>query len=125
MSTENSNKRNEYALVTGGTSGIGYEIAKLLAQDGYNIVLVARSTERLLEVSDEFQDLGVDVLLLDKDLFNPNAAREIYAEIKDKDIQINVLINNAAQGQRGKFHEIPLERHSELVQLNVTSLVEL
>lgn len=125
MATNNENKRNEYALVTGATSGIGYELAKLLATDGYNLVVVARSSDRLLEVSDEFQDLGVDVLLLDKDLFAPDAAREIYDELKTKGIEIDVLINNAGQGQKGKFNEIPFDRHMELIQLNVISLVGL
>ncbi|MBT1703767.1 SDR family oxidoreductase [Fulvivirgaceae bacterium PWU20] len=125
MATNNENKRNEYALVTGGTSGIGYEIAKLLAKDGYNLVLVARSSDRLLEVSDEFQDLGVDVLLLDKDLFEANAAREIYDELKARNIQIDVLINNAGQGQKGKFNEVPFERHIDVIQLNIVSLVSL
>jgi uncharacterized protein len=125
MENKKSIRKNEYALVTGGTSGIGYEVAKLLAQDGYNLILVARSSERLLEVSDEFQEFGVDVLLLDKDLFNPAAPREIYHELKNQGIQVGVLINNAAQGQKGRFHEIPLERHLELIQLNITSLVAL
>jgi uncharacterized protein len=97
----------------------------LLAKDGYNLVLVARSEERLLEASDEFQELGVDVLMLDKDLFDPRAAREIYNELKNENIQIDVLINNAGQGQKGKFNEVPLDRHLELVQLNVSSLVAL
>jgi short-subunit dehydrogenase len=121
----NNLKKNHYALVTGGTSGIGYELAKLLAHDGYNLVIVARSSDRLLEVSDELQDLGIDVLLLDKDLSDPAAARQIYHELKEQGIQIDVLINNAAQGQRGKFHEVPLERHLEIMQLNMTSLVSL
>jgi uncharacterized protein len=125
MDRANSKKRNQYALVTGATSGIGYELAKLLAKDGYNLVLVARSEERLLEASDEFQEAGVDVLMLDKDLFDPRAAREIYNELKNENIQIDVLVNNAAQGQRGKFNDIPLDRHLELVQLNITSLVAL
>lgn len=119
------NKREQYALVTGGTSGIGYEIAKLLANDGYNLVLVARSNERLLEASDELQQLGVDVHLIDKDLFDPSAAREVFQEVKAKKIIVDVLINNAAQGQRGSFHDIPLDRHLELIQLNITSLVTL
>jgi uncharacterized protein len=125
MATNNLKKKNEYALVTGGTSGIGYELAKLLATDGYNLVLVARSSDRLLEVSDEFQDLGVDVLLLDKDLFEANAAREIYDELKSQRIKIDVLINNAGQGQKGNFHEVALDRHLEMIQLNITSLVSL
>jgi uncharacterized protein len=125
MENNKSNRKNEYALVTGGTSGIGYEIAKLLAKDGYNLILVARSSERLLEASDEFQELGVDVLLLDKDLFDPAAPREIYHELKNQNIQVSVLINNAAQGQKGRLADVPLERHIEIVQLNVTALVAL
>lgn len=120
---KNSNNRKGYALVTGGTSGIGYELAKLLAQDGYNLVIVARSSERLLEASDEFQELGADVLLLDKDLFDPAAPKEIYHELKSQNIAIDVLINNAGQGQKGKFHEVDLERHLEIMQLNMISLV--
>lgn len=125
MENKKANKKKSYALVTGGTSGIGYEIARLLATDGYNLVLVARSSERLLEASDEFQELGVDVLMIDKDLFDPAAAREVYHELKSQGIQIDVLINNAAQGQRGKLNEVPLERHLEIIQLNITALVSL
>jgi uncharacterized protein len=125
MENKKLNKKNEYALVTGGTSGIGYEIAKLLANDGYNLVLVARSSDRLLEVSDEFQEMGVDVLLLDKDLFDPSAAREVYHELRNQGIHVSVLINNAGQGQKGFFHEVHLDRHLEIIQLNITSLVTL
>jgi uncharacterized protein len=125
MVTDNANKNNQYALVTGGTSGIGYELAKLLANDGYNLVIVARSSERLLEASDEFQDMGVDVVMIDKDLFDANAPIEIYNEVKSRGIDISVLINNAAQGQRGKFSDVPMDRHLELIQLNITSVVAL
>jgi uncharacterized protein len=121
----NSKKRNEYALVTGGTSGIGYELAKLLATDGYNLALVARSSERLLEVSDEFQELGIDVLLIDKDLSDPKSAKEIYRELKSRGINIDILINNAGQGQKGKFHEVDLERHLEIMHINMVSLVSI
>jgi uncharacterized protein len=125
MATSKENKRNEYALVTGGTSGIGYELAKLLANDGFNLVIVARSSERLLEASDEFQDMGVDVVMIDKDLSEMNAPQEIYDEVKSRGIEISVLINNAAQGQKGKFTEIAIDRHLELIQLNVASVVAL
>ena len=124
MATNNNpSNRKGYALVTGGTSGIGYELAKLLARDGYNLVLVARSSERLLEASDEFQEIGADVLLLDKDLFDPAAPKEIYNELRSKGITIDVLINNAGQGQKGKFHEVDLDRHLEIMQLNMVAPV--
>jgi short-subunit dehydrogenase len=125
MDTNNLNKRTSTALITGGTSGIGYELAKLFAKDGYNLVLVARINERLEEVSDELRQFGVAVHSLDRDLFNPDAAREIYQEIKARGIKIDALVNNAGQGQRGKFHEVELERHTDIIQLNVVSLVSL
>lgn len=125
MATINSNKHNRYALVTGGTSGIGYELAKLCAKDGYNLILVARSNERLQEVGNEFRQFGIEVLSLDKDLFDLNAPLDVYNEIKNREIRVDVLINNAAQGQLGKFSEIPLGRHLDLLQLNIVALVSL
>lgn len=125
MATNRSNNTNAYALITGATSGIGYELAKLFAKDGYNLVLVARSNERLQEVSDEFRQHNVDVIALDKDLFDPQAARQIYTEMKARGVRVDFLVNNAGQGQRGRFHEIPLERHLALLQLDVVSLLTL
>jgi uncharacterized protein len=125
MAPTKAGSKNPYALVTGGTSGIGYEIARLLADDGFNLVIVARSSERLHEVSQEFEDLGVTVIPIDKDLSRPQAANEIYQELLAKEIDIEILINNAAQGQKGLFSEVALERHLELVQLNIASVVAL
>lgn len=117
--------RDQYALVTGGTSGIGYELAKLLAKYGYNLVIVARSNERLQEVSKELMAHGINVLPMDKDLFDPSAAREIYEELTSHGIEIEILVNNAGQGQKGKLYEVELERHLEIIQLNISSLVAL
>lgn len=125
MTNNDSNPRNLYALVTGGTSGIGYELAKLFAHDGYNLILVARSTDRLQEVSDELRQVGVDVIALEKDLFQSNAAREIFDEVSARGLEVSVLVNDAGQGQHGRFHEVPLERHLELVQLDVIALLSL
>jgi uncharacterized protein len=125
MKTSNADNQNKYALITGATSGIGYELAKLFANDGYNLVLVARSADRLKEVSDEFAQLGVAVFPVDKDLFDTDSAREVYQETKAKGIHVDALVNNAAQGQKGLFHDVPLERHTDLIQLNIVALVTL
>ena len=125
MATNRSNNTNAYALITGATSGIGYELAKLFAKDGYNLVLVARLSERLQEVSDEFRQHGIDVIAVDKDLFEPMAAQQIYTDLKAKGVHVEILVNNAGQGQHGKFHEVPLERHLALVQLDIVSLLTL
>ncbi len=119
-------RTDKYALVTGATSGIGYELAKLLANDGYSLVLVARNKESLQEVSTELTVAnGVQVFVLDKDLFEPNAAKEIYDATTQMGITINVLVNDAGQGQWGKFVEIDLQRHIDVIQLNIISLVSL
>lgn len=123
--TKKKNRKSQYALVTGATSGIGYELTRLLAEDGYNVAIVARSSDRLLEVSDELQALGADVAIFEKDLSDPKAAREIYHEVKERSLEVEVLVNNAGQGQHGKLSEIPLDRHLQLININVLSLVTL
>lgn len=122
MNTEN---RNKYALITGGTSGIGYELAKLLAKDGYSLILVARNEDRLQEVTNEFKVLGVEVTPLAKDLFKDGAAKEVYNEVKQMGIQVDVLVNDAGQGQAGRFTDVELQRHLDIIHLNVVSLVTL
>lgn len=118
--------RNQYALITGATSGIGYELSKLFAKDGYNLVLVARNGERLNEVANELKtSCSVEVTPLSKDLFRPEAAQEIYDEIKTRGIVINVLVNDAGQGEWGPFVQTPLSREIDIIQLNITSLVSL
>ncbi|HEX6914725.1 MAG TPA: SDR family oxidoreductase [Chitinophagaceae bacterium] len=121
----NEENRNKYALITGATSGIGYELAKLFANDGYSLVLSARNAERLQEVANELKQLGVEVTPIAKDLFRDGAAKALYQEVKERGILIDVLVNDAGQGEHGKFIETSLERQLELIHLNVVSLVAL
>jgi short-subunit dehydrogenase len=120
------NNKSTYALITGASSGIGYELAKLFASDGYNLVLVSRSGERLQQVADELgQHSTVDIIPLAKDLFNSNAASEIYNTVKQKGIEVEFLVNDAGQGEWGKFTDIELKRSLDIIQLNIISLVSL
>ena len=119
-------KNSRYALVTGATSGFGYEFCKLFAADGYNLVMVARSEERLQEVAGEIiTQYGVEVLPLSADLFNPKAAQAIYETTKEQGIMVDVLVNDAGQGEHGLFVETDLQRELDIIQLNVLSLVAL
>lgn len=116
----------KYALITGATSGFGYEFAKIFAANGYHLVLVARSADRLKEVADELvHQYGVGVTPIAKDLFNPVSALEVYQAMRELNIRIDVLINDAGQGEHGKFIEYSLARDIDIIQLNVTSLVSL
>lgn len=114
------------ALITGASSGIGYELAKLFAKDGHNLVLVSRSREQLERIAEDFsQRYGITATVIAKDLFEPTAAREVYEEVKAAGIVVNYLVNDAGQGVYGKFAETDLERELAIIQLNVISLVVL
>jgi short-subunit dehydrogenase len=116
----------KYVLITGGTSGIGYELAKLFANDNYNLIIVARTAADLEKTAKELKsEYGVEVLTISKDLFNPDAAFEVYNEVKAKGIKVDILVNDAGQGRFGKFAEMDLKSQLDIIQLNVMSLVTL
>jgi short-subunit dehydrogenase len=119
---ENSGK---FALVTGATSGIGLELAKLFAKDGYNLVITARDQAELDQTSRTLQAEGIEVIAIAKDLFDREEAFSLYAEIKEKGIEIDVLVNNAGQGVYGKFDQTDIDRELSIIDLNIASLVVL
>lgn len=121
-----SKSNGKYALITGATSGIGYELAKLFAKDGYNLIIAARTEEHLQITSHDFAgQYGTEVVTIAKDLSQPNASFEVYDEVKAKGIQVDVLVNNAAQGQYGLFVETDIQRELEIVQLNIVAYLVL
>lgn len=126
MQTVNQENRNRYAVITGATSGIGYELAKLFAADSYNLILVARSEERLQQVTNQLKQLfTIEVTPIAKDLFIPGAAKEVYEQVKSMAIPVDVLVNDAGQGEWGPFVETSLERDIDIIQLNIISLLTL
>lgn len=121
-----ANPNNRLALITGATSGIGYELAKLFAQDGYNLVIVARTEEDLQRCAGELsRQYGIQVTPIAKDLFQPNAAFELYNEVQGKGLRVDVLVNDAGQGEFGLFLEQDIHRLLDIIQLNVSSLTVL
>lgn len=113
-----------YALVTGGTTGIGYELAKLLAQDKYNLIIVARNENDLQKAATEIRShYQVDVITIAKDLFERRNAFDLYHDIKARDIEIEVLVNNAGHGHYGEFIDTNLSMELQIIDLNVASLV--
>jgi short-subunit dehydrogenase len=118
--------KDSYALVTGASSGIGYELAKLFAKDGKNIVVLARSQDKLEELKTEIEDkYGTGVKVLIKDLSDPNSAQEIFSELEKESINVDVLVNNAGFTVWGKFAETDWQKESEMIQVNITSLTQL
>ena len=113
-------------LVTGATSGIGYALAKLFARDGHDLVLVARSRERLEEIGKELGGpAGIAPKLIPKDLSRPRAAEEIFDELQRASIPIGVLVNCAGFGTYGPFVETDIAAEREMMELNMVTLTEL
>ncbi len=114
------------ALVTGASSGLGYEFAKLLANDKYDLVLVARREDKLNEIKDELETCyHVKVILIFADLTNPHKPQEIFDQLTRQGISIEILINNAGFGSFGKFQDVDWSRQTQMLQLNIVSLSHL
>jgi short-subunit dehydrogenase len=114
------------ALITGASSGIGRELARLLAARKHPLVLVGRSQARLEEVADEVAAAhGVPVQVLAVDLARPGAGREVFDFTRARGLEIELLINNAGVGLYGEHADIPLERLDQMLQLNVGTLCDL
>lgn len=113
----------QYVLITGGTSGIGFELARLFAQNGYNLVIVARDEVELQQAKESLSAYGVDVQTISKDLFENDQAFEVYEEVKARNISIDILVNNAGQGQYGEFKDTDIWRELSIIQLNISALV--
>ncbi len=112
------------ALITGATTGIGLELAKQFAKNKYDLIIVARDQNKLNEIAENLkQQFNVAVLSISKDLSRLESAKEIYAEVKNKYHNIDVLVNNAGFGSYGSFVETDLNNELEMIQLNIMSLV--
>ncbi|WP_247236490.1 SDR family oxidoreductase [Telluribacter sp. SYSU D00476] len=116
------------ALITGASSGIGRELAKLFAKDGYNLVLVSRGEDTLQQLADELKQKHSihKAIVIKKDLAKENAAQELYNEVKQQGITVDVLVNDAGVGVHGMFAtETDWEKESAMIHLNTLSLTHL
>jgi uncharacterized protein len=114
------------ALVTGASSGIGLELAGLLARDRHDLVLVARSRGRLETLARGLaEEFGVRARVLAADLSGPSAPAAIAAALAADSTPIDVLVNDAGFGAHGLFAELPLEEQLAMIRLNVTALTHL
>lgn len=115
------------ALITGATSGIGFELAKRFAEEGYNLILVARNMENLKQTAADIKSSAglVTTHLIAADLFEKDAASDIYNRTQELGLTVDVLVNNAGQGEWGLFTDTALTREIDIIQLNIVSLVSL
>ncbi len=114
------------ALITGASGGLGEEFAKLFAQDGYDLVLVARNKERLQSIAKELEAkhrITAHVIVID--LSMPDAAEKLLKKLQRKNIAIHTLVNNAGFGAYGLFHKTTYEQEKQLLQVNIAALTDL
>jgi short-subunit dehydrogenase len=114
------------ALLTGASSGIGRDLAGLFAGDGWDVVLVARSEEKLREIAAELaKEHGIAAHVIVADLAKPDAAADIVKTLTDRGLTIDALVNNAGYGVAGPFLETDVRAELEMIQVNVVALTHL
>ncbi len=114
-------------LITGASSGIGYEFAKVFAREGYSLILIARDAEGLAKVSEEIHATHpqITIQVMAKDLAETHAAQAIYNELHNHNLRIDVLVNNAGFGGFGHFTATDLQREEDMIQVNITTVTAL
>src|SRR5436190_11053975 len=114
----------KWALITGASTGIGLELARVFARNDFNLVLVARNEARLKDISQELQTAyGIETQPFPKDLSQPEAASDIFESLRST--PISILVNNAGFGSYGPFAQADLSMQSQMMQVNMISLVQL
>ena len=117
---------SKIALITGASTGIGKELAHIHAEKGGDLVIIARSNDKLNALKNELEEkYSVKLMVIAKDLSLPEAPKEIYEEVKAAGLEVDYLINNAGFGGRGKFHERKWESDLTMINLNVLALTAL
>lgn len=115
-----------FTLITGASSGIGFELAYQYAKNGHDLILTARSTDKLVHLKSELQKLyKIQIEVFTCDLSIKNSAVQLYNEIKQRGLSINGLVNNAGFGDLNEFDKSDLNKALEMIQLNITTLTEL
>ena len=118
--------KDSYALVTGASCGMGHEYARLFAKDGKNLVVVARSRDKLEGLKKDLEKAhGTKVKVWVKDLADPRSPQEIFSELEKEGVNVDVLVNNAGFGVYGKFADTDWRKEAEMLQVNIVSLTQL
>jgi hypothetical protein len=114
------------ALITGASSGIGYELARRFGQDAYDLILVARDRQKLEQLAQDVQShYGVTTKVIVRDLVDSQAPEEILREVEQASLQVDILVNNAGTQVYGLFAEADLPKLLAMIQVNLTTLTHL
>lgn len=121
-----ANNTNKTALVTGASGGLGLEFARLAAADGYNLLLVARSADKLNSIAEELgREYGITALVCPADLSQPTEVEKVVEFAANAGLQIDCLVNNAGFGDTGHFADRPWAVQQEMINLNMLALARL
>lgn len=113
-------------LITGGTSGIGKELAILFAKEHYRVIIVARNEQKLRDTAIELKEHGApQVITFSCDLSVAGNAQWLYDQVHNKQVRVDILVNDAGVGEHGFFSDTSLDKEMEIIQLNIISLVHL
>jgi len=119
-------RNSSFALVTGASQGLGRVFAHALAARKQNVILVARSRDKLENLANELKrSQSVFAEVLEFDLASPSAGPRLAQQLRDRNLQVNLLVNNAGFGVRGEFRNLALQRQMEMLRLNNAAVVEL
>lgn len=115
-----------YTLITGASQGIGAALARRCAQEKYNLILVARSTDKLQALADELTDAySIKVEIISMDLLTPNAPQQLWDKCQQQNWPVRILINNAGYGTWGTFAELEVQEQLDMMRLSEMVMVEL
>lgn len=114
-----------YTLITGASTGIGYELSKLFAKDKHNLILVSRNKIKLQSVKNELLKYNIDIKILGLDLASSEDIKSLFSYIEINKLNVNILVNNAGIGTFGDFNDIEWEKEEALIDINIKALTQL
>ena len=118
--------KKETVLITGATSGIGYDFATIFAEKGYDLFLASRNREKLDDIKRTFEkQYNISVMIKPIDLSRENSAKNVFEETLNQNTEIDILINNAGFGIQGEHIDLEMSKVQAMIQLNITTLTEL
>ena len=114
-----------YTLITGASTGIGYELSKLFAKDKHNLILVSRNKIKLQSVKNELLKYNIDIKILGLDLASSEDIKSLFSYIEINKLNVTILVNNAGIGTFGDFNDIEWEKEEALIDINIKALTQL